>query len=233
MPEFNVSANTINGFHWGVVILLLGFFTFGLLGLLYGTLYLLCFLAGIVAILYDHSQESVRKSVAAFTFAKTPEALHLSEGIVKVLETDYSSRSFKVDQRLTNSRGIDERLNELLEYLVRDYIKYWYNGLSDDPEFIYCSLVTIHDVIRTLSSRFSDIDWQPYLTKNLVEDFASHVKFFRKAQDELKASQTNNTNGDTPDATTTNSPMNKSDGSDSGSDQSLDSILDYFFDFEI
>nr|XP_018666665.1 sorting nexin-13 isoform X1 [Ciona intestinalis] len=249
MTETNSTVNSVNGIYWGAIILILGFLTFGLLGLLYAALYLLCFLAGVVAILYDHSQGNVKQSVKAFAFARTPEALSLSQGIPKVLETDYSKRDFNIDRRLTSSSSIDERLHECLDYLLRDYIKYWYNGLSDDPEFLHSFLVTLHDVIRALSSRFSSIDWQPYLTKNLVEDFASHVKCFRKAQveiqesqedmlswkqrvDAMQTSQQSTDSVESLSASQTNN-NNKSDGSDNGSDKAVETILDCFFDFEI
>lgn len=34
-------------------------------------------------------------------------------------------------------------------------------------------------------SRSKEVDWQPYFTTRLVDDFATHLRVFRKAQDRL------------------------------------------------
>ena len=33
--------------------------------------------------------------------------------------------------------------------------------------------------------RSKEVDWQPYFTTRLVDDFATHLRVFRKAQDRL------------------------------------------------
>lgn len=39
--------------------------------------------------------------------------------------------------------------------------------------------------VRVCVLRSKEVDWQPYFTTRLVDDFATHLRVFRKAQDRL------------------------------------------------
>lgn len=41
------------------------------------------------------------------------------------------------------------------------------------------------NIMLYLASRSKEVDWQPYFTTRLVDDFATHLRVFRKAQDRL------------------------------------------------
>lgn len=43
-----------------------------------------------------------------------------------------------------------------------------------------CPLIVCVCVLRS-----KEVDWQPYFTTRLVDDFATHLRVFRKAQDRL------------------------------------------------
>nr|CAB3266454.1 sorting nexin-13 [Phallusia mammillata] len=245
-------SNHHYGIYWFGVALVLGALTFGFFGLLYFILYLACFAAGLVAILYDHSYNEVGGQSHYFANTLVPEALPLYSGIDKITAIDYAQRELKADQRLTGSSNIDEKIHECVEYLLRDYVKYWYNDLSDDPELLHYFRVSLHDVIRAFAMRCKVIDWQPYLTTNLVDDFASHVKLFRKAQDKMQklqvssnafkqriqAMQANDQGDDRADTASVNSiptSMNKnfSNANDNASQEEIPKIEDLFFDNEV
>lgn len=88
----------------------------------------------------------------------------------------------KTDSRVTGSDLIDSSLQEILGYIVRDYVTPWYSLISTDDEF---SDVTVKRTAQTLainvSNRVKEIDWIPYLTTRLVDDAASHLRLFKQA----------------------------------------------------
>lgn len=45
------------------------------------------------------------------------------------------------------------------------------------------------DLLTSFVFRAKNIDWQTYITTNLVDDFASHVRLYRKAEEKIKKIQ--------------------------------------------
>lgn len=93
----------------------------------------------------------------------------------------------KTDSRVTGSELIDSSLQEILGYIVRDYISPWYNLISRDTEF---TNVTIRKTAQTfainISNRVKEIDWIPFLTTRLVDDAATHLRLFKQARAKMK-----------------------------------------------
>ncbi|XP_022235992.1 sorting nexin-13-like [Limulus polyphemus] len=92
----------------------------------------------------------------------------------------------KHDKRLTGANIIDEPLQEVIEYTFRDYVHSWYGYISTDEDFLGHLRELVHKVIINCSARSKDVEWVPYLTTRLVDDFASHLRLFRKSQAKLK-----------------------------------------------
>uniref|UniRef100_A0A8C2ILH9 Sorting nexin 13 n=1 Tax=Cyprinus carpio TaxID=7962 RepID=A0A8C2ILH9_CYPCA len=106
--------------------------------------------------------------------------------ILKVLEEMKSeSKPIKIDRRLTGSSIIDEPLQQVIQFALRDYIQYWYYTLSDDETFLLEIRQTVQNALVEFSTRSKEVDWQPYFTTRLVDDFATHLRVFRKAQERL------------------------------------------------
>lgn len=40
---------------------------------------------------------------------------------------------------------------------MRDYVKYWYNDLSDDAEFLHSLQLTLNEVVRVLATRYASM----------------------------------------------------------------------------
>lgn len=87
---------------------------------------------------------------------------------------------------LTGHKAIDGPLSEVLHYILRDYVYTWYRNLSNDEAFIDHIRDLVHEIIVNFSSRAKGVDWAQYLTIQLVDDFASHLRLFRQAQMKLK-----------------------------------------------
>uniref|UniRef100_UPI00398EF5BA sorting nexin-13 isoform X3 n=1 Tax=Pristiophorus japonicus TaxID=55135 RepID=UPI00398EF5BA len=111
-------------------------------------------------------------------------------GVPKALEEmKRESRQIKIDRRLTGSSIIDEPLQQVIQFALRDYIQYWYYTLSDDESFLLEVRQTIQNALVQFATRSKEVDWQPYFTTRLVDDFATHLRVFRKAQQKIEDSR--------------------------------------------
>ncbi|KAM7177255.1 sorting nexin-13 isoform 4-T4 [Macrochelys suwanniensis] len=95
------------------------------------------------------------------------------------------ARPIKIDRRLTGANIIDEPLQQVLQFSLRDYVQYWYYTLSDDESFLLEIRQALQNALIQFSTRSKEMDWQPYFTTRLVDDFATHLRVFRKAQQRI------------------------------------------------
>lgn len=51
-----------------------------------------------------------------------------------------NKKELKIDRRVTGSELIDSSLQEILGYIVRDYVISWYHLISTDEEFPEASI---------------------------------------------------------------------------------------------
>jgi len=93
------------------------------------------------------------------------------------------------DLRITGAIKVDAPLNDIINYLFRDYIYTWYDEISDDPEFPQRLGIVVRGVIAAGARRAKDALWVDFLTSKLVDDFATHIRLFRKAELETKAGE--------------------------------------------
>lgn len=78
----------------------------------------------------------------------------VSPGLRKVVEEFSIIKGLqKCDNRLTGSQVIDENLQEIIGYLIRDYIYVWYDKISDDEEFCYYVKSTGQKIVIEIASR--------------------------------------------------------------------------------
>lgn len=158
------------------------FSTFGVTGI-YLVLYVIAILSGGFAIAYYHGYNQSSSILTA-----VPDLAQSFPGIDKVVKSMEGTTKIKnFDRRITGSSVIDENLQEVLEYTARDYIKNWYRGISDDDKFLLEIRQCVQKVFISFSSRSKEIDWMPYFTQRLVDDFASHIRLYRRAMEKAKA----------------------------------------------
>ncbi|XP_014481549.1 PREDICTED: sorting nexin-13-like [Dinoponera quadriceps] len=129
-----------------------------------------------------------------------------------ILDLSKEKMTFTLDRRITGSRIIDESLQEILDFLIRDYVEPWYTVITDDEEFIYSVRDTAQKIAINVANRVKSVDWIPYLTTRLVDDAASHVRLYRQASARMKqirssrmqkGSASSSTSGGTPKKTPT------------------------------
>ncbi|KYM75577.1 Sorting nexin-13 [Atta colombica] len=129
-----------------------------------------------------------------------------------ILDLSKERMTFTLDRRITGSCIIDESLQEILDFLIRDYVEPWYSIVTDDEEFIYSVRDTAQKIAINVANRVKSVDWIPYLTTRLVDDAASHVRLYRQASARMKQLRSNrvpkgsassSTSGGTPKKTPT------------------------------
>ncbi|XP_072561604.1 sorting nexin-13 isoform X2 [Paramormyrops kingsleyae] len=168
---------------WGSLGVLLFLITFGPFAIFYFAFYVFCFLGGGFAVTLLFGKTNSEKHLEKCEHSYLPAT---ATGIPKTLdEMKLESKPIKIDRRLTGSSFIDEPLQQVIQFALRDYIQYWYYTLSDDESFLLEIRQTVQNALVQFSTRSKEVDWQPYFTTRLVDDFATHLRVFRMAQERL------------------------------------------------
>uniref|UniRef100_A0A803TZI6 Sorting nexin 13 n=1 Tax=Anolis carolinensis TaxID=28377 RepID=A0A803TZI6_ANOCA len=168
---------------WGSLCVVLFLITFGPFAIFYFTFYILCFVGGgfVVTLLFGKTNSEKYLELCEHSFLPPT-----SFGITKCIEEmKQESKPIKIDRRLTGAYIIDEPLQQVIQFSLRDYVQYWYYTLSDDESFLLEIRQALQNALIQFSSRSKEIDWQPYFTTRLVDDFATHLRVFRKAQQRI------------------------------------------------
>uniref|UniRef100_A0A8C4HI78 Sorting nexin 13 n=1 Tax=Dicentrarchus labrax TaxID=13489 RepID=A0A8C4HI78_DICLA len=168
---------------WGGLGVVLFLVTFGPFAIFYLAFYIFCFIGGGFAVTLLYGKINSEKHLEKCEHSYLPPT---QIGILKTLdEMKLELKSIKIDRRLTGSSFIDEPLQQVIQFALRDYIQYWYYTLSEDESFLLEIRQTLQNALVQFSTRSKEVDWQPYFTTRLVDDFATHLRVFRKAQDRL------------------------------------------------
>ncbi|XP_054914826.1 sorting nexin-13 isoform X2 [Poeciliopsis prolifica] len=168
---------------WGGLGVVLFFVTFGPFAIFYLAFYIFCFIGGGFAVTLLYGKINSEKHLEKCEHSYLPPT---QIGIPKTLDDmKLEVKPIKIDRRLTGSSFIDEPLQQVIQFALRDYIQYWYYTLSEDESFLLEIRQTLQNALIQFSTRSKEVDWQPYFTTRLVDDFATHLRVFRKAQDRL------------------------------------------------
>uniref|UniRef100_A0A8B9FGL5 Sorting nexin-13 n=1 Tax=Amazona collaria TaxID=241587 RepID=A0A8B9FGL5_9PSIT len=168
---------------WGSLGLVLFLVTFGPFAIFYFAFYILCFVGGgfVVTLLFGKSNSEKYLEQCEHSFLPCT-----SVGIRKCIEEmKCEARPIKIDRRLTGANIIDEPLQQVIQFSLRDYVQYWYYTLSDDESFLLEIRQALQYALVQFSARSKETDWQPYFTTRLVDDFGTHLRVFRKAQQRI------------------------------------------------
>uniref|UniRef100_A0AAR2JQV7 Sorting nexin 13 n=1 Tax=Pygocentrus nattereri TaxID=42514 RepID=A0AAR2JQV7_PYGNA len=168
---------------WGGLGVVLFLITFGPFAIFYLAFYIFCFVGGGFAVTLLFGKTNSEKHLEKCEHSYLPPT---PTGIAKTLdELKQEIKPIKIDRRLTGSNIIDEPLQQVIQFALRDYIQYWYYTLSEEESFLLEIRQTVQNALVQFSTRSKEVDWQPYFTTRLVDDFATHLRIFRKAQERL------------------------------------------------
>ncbi|XP_028819141.1 sorting nexin-13 isoform X3 [Denticeps clupeoides] len=168
---------------WGGLGVILFLITFGPFAVFYLAFYIFCFFGGGFAVTLLFGKTNSEKHLERCEQSYLPST---QAGLGKALdEMKLEVKAIKIDRRLTGSSFIDEPLQQVIQFALRDYIQYWYYTLSEDESFLLEIRKTLQNALVQFCTRSKEVDWQPYFTTRMVDDFATHLRVFRKAQERL------------------------------------------------
>ena len=78
--------------------------------------------------------------------------------------------------------NVDYAIQEIVSLVVRDFVEPWYAILTIDDTFKDSLRSSAFHISSVLSQCLADVDWERLLTSDLVDDFASHLRLYRKAR---------------------------------------------------
>ncbi|XP_023020353.2 sorting nexin-13 [Leptinotarsa decemlineata] len=172
---------------WIGLIVVLCIASFGVFWLVIIGLSLSIFSVGFISLLYLQQGDIEKFYIKCAGNPLTSNIL--TEGGLKqiVQQLESPKKVQKTDSRVTGSELIDSSLQEILGYIIRDYVSSWYSLVTRDIEF---TDVTVRHSAQTfainISNRVKEVDWIPYLTQRLVDDAASHLRLYKQARAKMK-----------------------------------------------
>ncbi|XP_014258337.1 sorting nexin-13-like [Cimex lectularius] len=168
-------------YSWLFLVSGLCFATFGLSFCLVAFLSSLFFFLGVVVQMYLRQKAGYEEYVKHERFAFQS---YVYEAVEKMKK---DKQELKHDKRLTGSYVIDEQLQDIISFIIRDYVYPWYDQLSDNEEVPHEIRVAVQNVIVAFANRMKEADWIPFLTTQIVDDAASHLRLYRQARSRLKS----------------------------------------------
>ncbi|XP_018645660.1 sorting nexin, putative [Schistosoma mansoni] len=106
-----------------------------------------------------------------------------SKGIPKVTAIMDAEGVTRPNIRVSPHQDLDYVLNQIVSYIVRDYITPWYNSLTPDDSFPMELHKLLLRVVANAVKRVSDVDWVPFLTEMLPSFMTTHVRVYRNMLD--------------------------------------------------
>ncbi|GAA55458.1 sorting nexin-13 [Clonorchis sinensis] len=93
----------------------------------------------------------------------------------------------KADTKISSSLALDVVCNQIISYILRDYIYSWYAPLTPDTVFPTELHRLLQHITANLVKRVSQVNWIPFLTETLFNDLASHVRLYRTMLEQQKS----------------------------------------------
>jgi len=96
--------------------------------------------------------------------------------------TSFVKKSRSVSPSMTGCEAMDKPLQDMISYILRDYVTSWYEKISSNPAFTDELRIILYNVVTLLTERIYVVDWVAYLTQDFVDDIATHVRLFKNAR---------------------------------------------------
>lgn len=87
--------------------------------------------------------------------------------------------------------GVSNALDELLEFILRDFVNSWYSNISKNPVFINEVDKTMRMALGNLRDRLLDLDITEIVTTRFVPILTAHFKAFYEAERAIRGKHLN------------------------------------------
>ncbi|KAE9416255.1 hypothetical protein Angca_003569 [Angiostrongylus cantonensis] len=171
--------------------------TFGFYGLVVFFICIACFLCGFCYTIYYHGAEKSKQFTSGGLMR--PRDFKFRPGISVFLKNRHrfdKNSMYEQIHSMTNFPAMDSVLEQMLNYVMRDYVDSWYKKLTDDELFKESLLRTARRSVASLSQCMRQVDWVPFVTRHVADDFASHLRLYRMASEKYKSMRKKATEND-------------------------------------
>ncbi|KAL3994350.1 PXA domain family protein [Acanthocheilonema viteae] len=158
--------------------------SFGISGLCIFLSLLLGLILGLFMIIFNYGHEVLDKDLhelneitGKFRFSIGHERYVANRGRFS------ENACYEQKQSMTNSAAIDAILEQMLSYVIRDFVDSWYSNLTPDHHFKESLKRSARRTIAAFSQCVQKVDFVPLLTQHIVDDIASHFRLFRRAKE--------------------------------------------------
>jgi sorting nexin-25 len=84
------------------------------------------------------------------------------------------------------SPAVSSEVNELLQFIIRDFVLTWYSGISESPTFPSSVQILIHGILDKLIHRAEEIDIPSLVVKRIIPKITAHIDQFRQSEVALR-----------------------------------------------
>ncbi|TFK77421.1 PhoX domain-containing protein [Pluteus cervinus] len=84
---------------------------------------------------------------------------------------------------------VSTALNEVLILIVRDFVLTWYKELSQSPSFPTSVSAILHETLKQLLERSSDVDLPVLVVKRILPKVTEHIELFRQSEHALRGAE--------------------------------------------
>lgn len=162
---------------WIAGVLALVLLTLGLAPIIATVVYILLFAISALCVIAVVSMKN-----SPHVFNPSEPLPYPSNGIKNIVKSmKINDVPMKLDKRLTGANVIDSPLQEVLHYLLRDFIESWYSKISKDQSFLTHLRHSIQKMIVSFSNQAKEMDWVSFITASTVTEIVAHLKCFRVA----------------------------------------------------
>ncbi|KAH8835579.1 PhoX domain-containing protein [Flagelloscypha sp. PMI_526] len=85
-----------------------------------------------------------------------------------------------------DSPAISQSLNEIIAFILRDFVQVWYKELSSSPVFPNAVGGIIHDSLEALLERATTIDLATLVVRRILPHITNHIDHFRQSEMALR-----------------------------------------------
>lgn len=100
-------------------------------------------------------------------------------------------QEYKKEPLYASSYLISDALDELLDLILRDFVKVWYNGISKNPSFVIEVDKAIRLALANIRDRMLSVDLVEIGTSRLVPIMTAHFKDFHDAETTVRGKNLN------------------------------------------
>ncbi|KAL5103542.1 Sorting nexin-13 [Taenia crassiceps] len=109
------------------------------------------------------------------------QKIPVSRGLVEIEDPLLSRSHVKYNYTISGCHELDVVLNQILEYIIDDYIRCWYAHLTNESEFPNQLHAAMAQLAGKVAKRAQRIDWVPFMIEGIPSMVIEHLRIHRRS----------------------------------------------------